>query len=85
VAYKNKLSQCIKLIWVESGIDIGMFPNIGKGKFIQVGNAAGAGPRMVLRSMEKRKQVAEKWRGTEGSLQTWNLPGVKGAPNRRTK
>ncbi len=42
---------------VESGIDIGMFPHLGKERFIQVGNAAGTGARMALLSTAKRKQA----------------------------
>jgi len=44
---------------VQSGLDIGMFPRIPKEKFLQVGNAAGTGAKMVLLSPEKRK-AAEK-------------------------
>jgi uncharacterized 2Fe-2S/4Fe-4S cluster protein (DUF4445 family) len=44
---------------VQSGIDIGMFPRIGREKFLQVGNAAGAGTRMTLLSTEKRTQAAQ--------------------------
>lgn len=44
---------------VQSGIDIGMFPKIEKEKFIQVGNAAGAGARMALLSIEKRERAIQ--------------------------
>ncbi len=44
---------------IESGIEIGMFPDIPRDKFHQVGNAAGAGARMGLLSIEKRKQAAQ--------------------------
>lgn len=44
---------------VQSGIDIGMFPKIERAKFVQVGNAAGAGARMALLSMERRSEAAE--------------------------
>ncbi len=44
---------------VQSGIDIGMFPCIGREKFIQVGNAAGTGARLALLSMRKREQAVE--------------------------
>jgi uncharacterized 2Fe-2S/4Fe-4S cluster protein (DUF4445 family) len=44
---------------VQSGIDIGMFPNIGKEKFIQVGNAAGAGARMALLSTQIKEQAIQ--------------------------
>jgi len=44
---------------VQSGIDIGMFPRIAREKFLQVGNAAGAGARMALLSKEKRAQAAQ--------------------------
>jgi len=43
---------------IESGIEIGMFPDIPRDKFHQVGNAAGAGARMALLSKEKREQAA---------------------------
>ena len=42
---------------VQSGIDIGMFPRLEKERFVQVGNAAGAGARMALLSTEKRVQA----------------------------
>lgn len=42
---------------VQSGIEIGMFPKIAKEKFIQVGNAAGAGARMALLSNKIREQA----------------------------
>jgi uncharacterized 2Fe-2S/4Fe-4S cluster protein (DUF4445 family) len=42
---------------VQSGIDIGMFPRLEKERFIQVGNAAGAGARMALLSTAKREQA----------------------------
>ena len=42
---------------VQSGIDIGMFPRLEKERFVQVGNAAGAGARMALLSTEKREQA----------------------------
>lgn len=44
---------------VHSGIDIGMFPNIDRERFIQVGNAAGTGARMALLSTEIRRQAIE--------------------------
>lgn len=44
---------------VQSGIDIGMFPKIAKDKFIQVGNAAGAGARMALLSTKIRGRAIE--------------------------
>ncbi|MBN2385695.1 MAG: DUF4445 domain-containing protein [Anaerolineales bacterium] len=44
---------------VRSGTAIGMFPPLAPERFAQVGNAAGAGARMALLSMEKRKQAAE--------------------------
>ena len=39
---------------VQSGIDIGMFPRLDRGHFLQVGNAAGAGARMALLSKQVR-------------------------------
>ena len=39
---------------IESGIEIGMFPDLPRDKFHQVGNAAGAGARMGLLSLKKR-------------------------------
>ncbi|MBU0993207.1 MAG: DUF4445 domain-containing protein [Proteobacteria bacterium] len=44
---------------VQSGMDIGMFPQISKGKFLQVGNAAGTGAKMALLSLERRKRAEE--------------------------
>jgi uncharacterized 2Fe-2S/4Fe-4S cluster protein (DUF4445 family) len=44
---------------VQSGIDIGMFPEIEKEKFIQVGNAAGAGAKMALLSTDVREQAIQ--------------------------
>jgi uncharacterized 2Fe-2S/4Fe-4S cluster protein (DUF4445 family) len=44
---------------IESGIEIGMFPDIPRDKFHQMGNAAGAGARMGLLSLEKREQAAK--------------------------
>jgi uncharacterized 2Fe-2S/4Fe-4S cluster protein (DUF4445 family) len=42
---------------VESGIRIGMLPNIPVNKFQQVGNAAGMGARQLLLSRHKRKDA----------------------------
>lgn len=42
---------------VQSGIDIGMFPNVGLHRFRQVGNAAGTGARMALLSVEQRERA----------------------------
>lgn len=44
---------------VQSGIDIGMFPNLPRERYLQVGNAAGAGARMALLNMLKREQAAD--------------------------
>jgi uncharacterized 2Fe-2S/4Fe-4S cluster protein (DUF4445 family) len=41
---------------VQSGIDIGMLPRIDKRRFKQVGNAAGAGARMALLSLDQRER-----------------------------
>ncbi len=41
---------------VQSGIDIGMFPRLGLERFVQVGNAAGAGARMALLSVTMRQR-----------------------------
>jgi uncharacterized 2Fe-2S/4Fe-4S cluster protein (DUF4445 family) len=43
---------------VRSGIDIGMFPTVDRRLFRQVGNAAGAGARMALLSVEQRERAA---------------------------
>jgi uncharacterized 2Fe-2S/4Fe-4S cluster protein (DUF4445 family) len=43
---------------VQSGIDIGMFPSVDRHRFRQVGNAAGAGARMALLSVEQRRRAA---------------------------
>ncbi len=42
---------------IQSGIDIGMIPRIDAEKYIQVGNAAGTGARIMLLSLEKRKKA----------------------------
>ena len=44
---------------VQSGMQIGMFPRLGKDRYVQVGNAAGTGARMALLSTAKRRQAAE--------------------------
>jgi uncharacterized 2Fe-2S/4Fe-4S cluster protein (DUF4445 family) len=44
---------------IESGIEIGMFPDLPRYKFLQVGNAAGSGARMCLLSIEKRDLAAK--------------------------
>jgi uncharacterized 2Fe-2S/4Fe-4S cluster protein (DUF4445 family) len=44
---------------IESGIEIGMFPDIPRDYFQQVGNAAGAGARMGLLSLGHRNQAAK--------------------------
>ncbi len=46
-------------IHVPSAIEIGMFPNLPLERFTQVGNAAGAGARQMLLSVEQRR-LAEK-------------------------
>jgi uncharacterized 2Fe-2S/4Fe-4S cluster protein (DUF4445 family) len=50
---------------IQSGIDIGMFPPLGKERFIQVGNAAGTGARMALLSTLKRKQAVSVVQGVD--------------------
>jgi uncharacterized 2Fe-2S/4Fe-4S cluster protein (DUF4445 family) len=42
---------------IESAIGIGMFPNLPKDLYRQVGNAAGAGARILLESTEKREET----------------------------
>lgn len=44
---------------LESAVTIGMFPDLQRSRFKQVGNAAGAGARQMLLSIERRA-VAEK-------------------------
>ena len=44
---------------VQSGIDIGMFPRIDRGRYLQVGNAAGTGARTALLSLDARKRAKE--------------------------
>jgi uncharacterized 2Fe-2S/4Fe-4S cluster protein (DUF4445 family) len=47
---------------VHSGIEIGMFPRVDPQRFKQVGNAAGAGARLALLSLDQReraKQIAQ--------------------------
>ena len=45
-------------ISVESGIAIGLFPDLPRDRFEQVGNAAGAGIRRMLASVEARREAA---------------------------
>jgi uncharacterized 2Fe-2S/4Fe-4S cluster protein (DUF4445 family) len=42
---------------LDSAIEIGMFPDLPRDRFRQVGNAAGAGARMLLGSKEKRQET----------------------------
>ncbi|MFQ5921363.1 MAG: ASKHA domain-containing protein [Anaerolineales bacterium] len=42
---------------LESAVGIGMFPDLPRDQFRQVGNAAGAGARLLLVSKEKRKET----------------------------
>ncbi len=44
---------------VSSALAIGMFPEIPEERFVQVGNAAGAGARMMLASMKARQAAAD--------------------------
>lgn len=43
----------------QSGLDIGMFPRVDRHKIKQVGNAAGAGARMALLSVEQRRRAMQ--------------------------
>jgi uncharacterized 2Fe-2S/4Fe-4S cluster protein (DUF4445 family) len=42
---------------LESAVRIGMFPDLPKARFRQVGNAAGAGAKLLLVSKEKRQET----------------------------
>jgi uncharacterized 2Fe-2S/4Fe-4S cluster protein (DUF4445 family) len=42
---------------VQSGVAVGMFPNLPRHRFRQVGNAAGAGARMALLSLAERARA----------------------------
>ena len=44
---------------IASGIDIGLFPDLPIGRFVQVGNAAGLGVRRMLSSVKARTRAAE--------------------------
>lgn len=44
---------------VESAIRVGMFPDLPRGRFHQVGNAAGTGARQMLISAERRRITAD--------------------------
>ena len=44
---------------IESAITIGMFPNLPKEKFSQVGNAAGIGAKLALLSTSQRSEASE--------------------------
>jgi len=46
-------------IKLESGIAIGMLPDIPRERFVQVGNAAGIGAKQALLSAERRRRAAE--------------------------
>jgi uncharacterized 2Fe-2S/4Fe-4S cluster protein (DUF4445 family) len=50
---------------VKSGIDIGMFPRVDPGRFVQVGNAAGAGARLALLSVAQRARARQIARNVE--------------------
>jgi uncharacterized 2Fe-2S/4Fe-4S cluster protein (DUF4445 family) len=50
---------------VQSGIDIGMFPRVDRHRYKQVGNAAGAGARMVLLSKVQSERAKELARHVE--------------------
>jgi uncharacterized 2Fe-2S/4Fe-4S cluster protein (DUF4445 family) len=44
---------------LQNSIEIGMFPSIPIDRFIQVGNAAGAGARQMLISIDERRKAEE--------------------------
>jgi uncharacterized 2Fe-2S/4Fe-4S cluster protein (DUF4445 family) len=44
---------------LQNSIEIGMFPSIPIDRFIQVGNAAGAGARQILISIDERRKAGE--------------------------
>lgn len=44
---------------VASGIEIGMLPDLPRERYLQVGNAAGLGVRMMLASRQARRRAAE--------------------------
>jgi uncharacterized 2Fe-2S/4Fe-4S cluster protein (DUF4445 family) len=44
---------------IESAVRVGMFPDLPRERFHQVGNAAGAGARQMLVSARRRRQAAE--------------------------
>lgn len=44
---------------VQSGMAVGLFPRLDRGRFSQVGNAAGTGARMALLSQVVRRQAAQ--------------------------
>jgi uncharacterized 2Fe-2S/4Fe-4S cluster protein (DUF4445 family) len=50
---------------LESAIRAGMFPNLPRQRFRQVGNAAGMGARLMLISAEQRRRAAEIARQVE--------------------
>lgn len=45
-------------ISVESGVAIGLFPDLSRARFAQVGNAAGLGVQQMLASRERRERAA---------------------------
>jgi uncharacterized 2Fe-2S/4Fe-4S cluster protein (DUF4445 family) len=50
---------------IESAVKVGMFPDLPRDRFHQVGNAAGAGARQLLLSAFRRRQAEELARQAE--------------------
>jgi len=63
---------------VDSALTIGMFPPLGRERFVQVGNAAGMGARLALLSRRCREQADKIARQVEYVELTTN-PGFVGA------
>jgi uncharacterized 2Fe-2S/4Fe-4S cluster protein (DUF4445 family) len=50
---------------IDSAVRVGMFPALPTGRYHQVGNAAGAGARQMLVSVQRRRLAAELVRRVE--------------------
>jgi len=58
-----------------SGVSIGMFPNIPLDRFVQVGNAAGVGAKMMLLSQTLREKAIDLARNQINYIELTTYPG----------
>ncbi|MCE5333686.1 MAG: ASKHA domain-containing protein [Desulfobacteraceae bacterium] len=62
---QREITQCVIAggfgTWlnIDSAVSIGMFPGIAPERFVQVGNAAGMGAKLLLMSAKARKQASD--------------------------